>query len=107
MICVIILVVKCCIKDCIGFKHCILKDDCVLKDDVVQIMDKIKNSDGIILTSPVYLQAVTGKLKTFVDRTCKWFHRPEIYGKPVLIIVTTKGSGFKSTLKYLEKVVTQ
>ncbi len=66
-------------------------------------MEKIKNSDGIMLTSPVYLQAVSGKLKTFLDRTCKWFHRPEIYGKPILVIATTKGSGIKSTLQYLKK----
>ena len=95
------------IKDCLGCEFCILKDTCMQKDDVQQIMEKIIKSDGVILTSPVYLQAVSGKLKTFVDRTCKWYHRPEIYGKPVLVMATTKGSGLSSTLKYLEKVVTQ
>lgn len=96
------------IKDCIGCEQCILTDECVFKaDDVGALMDKIKNSDGIILTSPVYLQAVSGKLKTLIDRTCKWFHRPEIYGKPVLVIATTKGSGLKATLNYLESVVVQ
>lgn len=96
------------IKDCIGCEHCIVTDECVFKnDDVCQLMDKIKNCDGIILTSPVYLEAISGKLKTFADRTCKWFHRPEIYGKPVLVLATTKGSGLKSTLYYLEKLVIQ
>jgi multimeric flavodoxin WrbA len=70
-------------------------------------MEKIKLSDGIILTSPVYMENVSGKLKSFVDRSCSWFHRPEIYGKPVLVIATTKGSGLKPTLKYLERVVIQ
>lgn len=95
------------IDSCIGCECCILKGKCVLKDDVEYIMDKLKSSDGIILSSPVYLQSVSGKLKTFIDRTCTWFHRPELYGKPLLAIATTKGSGLKETLEYLERVGTQ
>jgi multimeric flavodoxin WrbA len=95
------------IKACIGCEHCLVKGGCVLKDETFDIMEKLRLSDGIILTSPVYMENVSGKLKTFVDRTCSWFHRPEIYGKPVLVICTTKGSGLKPTLKYLERVVIQ
>ena len=95
------------IKPCIGCEHCLIKGNCVLKDDVSDIMDKIKSSDGVILTSPVYMENVSGALKIFLDRTCKWFHRPELYGKPILVIATTKGSGLKYTLKYLERVAIQ
>jgi multimeric flavodoxin WrbA len=95
------------IKACIGCEHCLVRGGCVLKDQAFDIMEKIKLSDGIILTSPVYMENVSGKLKTFVDRTCSWFHRPEIYGKPVLVISTTKGSGLIATLRYLERVVIQ
>lgn len=95
------------IKACIGCEHCLVKGGCVLKDQASEIMEKIKSSDGIILTSPVYMENVSGKLKLFIDRTCSWFHRPEICGKPVLVIATTKGSGIKTTLKYLERVAIQ
>lgn len=95
------------IKACIGCENCLIKGNCVLNDDVLQIMDKIKLSDGIILTSPVYMENISGKLKIFLDRTCKWFHRPELYGKPILVMATTKGSGLKPTLSYLERVVIQ
>jgi multimeric flavodoxin WrbA len=95
------------IKPCIGCENCLIKGQCVVKDDVSLIMDKIKLSDGVILTSPVYMENVSGNLKIFLDRTCSWFHRPEIYGKPILVISTTKGSGLKPTLKYLERVVVQ
>lgn len=95
------------IKLCIGCENCLIKGNCVFKDDVSEIMDKIKTSDGVILTSPVYMENVSGILKIFLDRTCKWFHRPELFGKPILVIATTKGSGLKSTLKYLERVVIQ
>jgi multimeric flavodoxin WrbA len=95
------------IKSCVGCEKCLVKGNCIFKDDVSDIMDKIKSSDGVILTSPVYMENVSGILKTFLDRTCKWFHRPELCGKPILVIATTKGSGLKSTLKYLERVVIQ
>lgn len=95
------------IKSCIGCEHCLVKGGCLLKDSVPELMEKIKLSDGIILTSPVYMENISGKLKTFVDRTCQWFHRPEIYGKPVMVIATTKGSGLKSTSKYLKRLVIQ
>lgn len=95
------------IKPCIGCENCLLKGNCLLNDDVSRIMEKIKLSDGVILTSPVYMENVSGKLKVLIDRTCKWFHRPELYGKPILVIATTKGSGLKPTLSYLKRVVTQ
>ena len=95
------------IKDCIGCYHCVLKGGCVLKDDTCEIMDKLISSDGIILASPVYLQQVSGKLKTFFDRTCSWYHRPPLTGKPLLSVSTTKGSGLKITLKYLENITVQ
>lgn len=95
------------IDSCYGCEICILKGKCIIKDDAEYIMNKLKSSDGIILSSPVYLQSVSGKLKTFVDRTCAWFHRPELYGKPLLVVSTTKGSGLNSTLEYLENIGTQ
>ncbi len=95
------------IKPCIGCEICVLKGDCVLKDNVSYIMEKIANADGIILASPVYLQQVSGKIKTFVDRTCSWYHRPVLASKPIFSVVTTKGSGLKATLKYLENVSSQ
>lgn len=95
------------IKACIGCEHCLMKGNCVIEDGVSGVMEKIKSSDGVILSSPVYMENVSGTLKTFLDRTCKWFHRPELYGKPILVVATTMGSGLKSTSAYLERVVVQ
>lgn len=95
------------IKSCLGCERCILQDKCVLKDDAEMLMEKIDAADGIILSSPVYMQQVSGKMKTFIDRTCKWYHRPVLYGKPILAVSTTKGSGLKSTLSYLSNVAVQ
>ena len=95
------------LKDCIGCEKCILRGECIHLDDSQLLMDKMAAADGIILSSPVYLKQVSGKLKGFIDRTCKWYHRPVLYGKPVLCVATTKGSGLKSTLSYLQSVAIQ
>jgi multimeric flavodoxin WrbA len=95
------------IKGCIGCEACLRKDKCVIKDDADVLMEKLKSSDGIILGSPVYMGNISGNLKVFIDRTCRWFHRPELVGKPSLAIVTTAGSGLKDTSNYIEKVLIQ
>ncbi len=95
------------LNDCIGCEKCILRGECIHQDDAQMLMDKMEGADGIILSSPVYLKQVSGKLKDFIDRTCKWYHRPVLYGKPVICVATTKGSGLKSTLSYLQSVAIQ
>lgn len=97
------------IKDCIGCVKCIEKENCVYKekDEMIKLMEKLESCDGIILASPVYLRNISGKFKTFIDRTCVWYHRPTLYGKPILCVATTAGSGLKATLDYLEDVVKQ
>lgn len=95
------------IGDCLGCEKCIINDACVYNDDMDLILEKMKAADGIILSSPVYLQQVSGRLKTLIDRTCMWFHRPVLYGKPILSVATTKGSGLKQTLTYLQSVAQQ
>ncbi|BBE31423.1 flavodoxin family protein [Tepiditoga spiralis] len=92
------------IHPCSGCELCIKKDICPHKDDVENIINKLKNADGVIISSPVYIENVSGTLKTLFDRLCKWYHRPTMIGKPVLIISTTAGSGLKSTMNYIEKV---
>lgn len=95
------------IQLCLGCEQCILRGSCVLPDDTASIMQQLCEADGIILASPVYLQQISGQMKTFIDRTCVWYHRPVLTGKPVLAVATTKGSGLRKTLSYLESMAVQ
>ncbi len=95
------------IDDCIGCQNCIHKGSCVFNDDSSKLMAKLIEADGIILASPVYMKQVSGKIKTFFDRTCSWYHRPTLAAKPILSVVTTQGSGLSDTLKYLQSVSIQ
>lgn len=92
------------IRDCSGCECCIRKSVCPVQDDVSAVMQEIIAADGVILTSPVYVAGVSGKLKTFIDRTCSWYHRPPLVAKPVVLMTTTAGGYAKDVLNYMEKV---
>lgn len=92
---------------CKGCEACILKGKCFIKDDCDNIMKKIVESDGLVIGTPVYLNNMSGILKTFIDRTCSWFHRSEVAQKPTLLLANTQGSGIKSTLSSIEEVMVQ
>lgn len=95
------------IELCTGCESCILKDKCFLDDDMDMLMNKLQQYDGIILSTPIYLNNISGKLKMFIDRTCRWVHRPAIAGIPIMNVVTTSSSGIKNTLKYMDNVAIQ
>lgn len=92
------------IQDCCGCDACVLVDKCPIKDDCHLIFEKLEAADGVILTSPVYMASVSGQLKRFIDRTCRWYHRPILAGKPVLLMTTTAGGYAQDVLNYLHKV---
>jgi len=41
---------------------------CIVKDDLTSILQKIEKTDVLILGSPIYFGAVTGKMKSFMER---------------------------------------
>lgn len=92
---------------CIGCNNCIIENEykCPHSDKIQPIIDKIKSSDGIIITSPVYALNVSGLLKNFIDHTAYIYHRPEFFTKKALIVVSTAGSGHKGVAKYIDETL--
>jgi len=90
------------IKDCVGCETCVTRECCAIRDGMDEIMQKILESDGLVLSSPVYLSGVTSKFKTFTDRTNIWVHKPEPAGMPVMFAVTTAATGIKETCGFLK-----
>ncbi len=41
---------------------------CARKDDITLILERLRDADGIILGSPVYLGAATGAMRSFLER---------------------------------------
>ena len=94
------------IRDCTGCETCIRRTGwCVQKDAAPEILRRMLRADGLVIATPVYMGTVTGKLKSLLDKTASWLHRPPAVGIPVLPLVTTAGSGAKRTLSYLAETV--
>jgi len=92
------------IEHCNGCERCLRGGDCPIRDDQGRLERLLCDADGLILASPVYMDGPSSRLKTFIDRTCRWFHRPPLVGKPVLVIATSAASGVKATTAYLQDV---
>ena len=88
------------INDCLGCEACVREACCGQIDDMAVLMRRILDSDGIILGSPVYLNSVSSKFKTFADRTNTWVHKPELSGKPLLFAATTTFTGVKEVKQF-------
>lgn len=96
------------VMDCMGCCLCFQKSesDCPCGgDDVNSIKKRLISADALIIASPVYAYHVTGQLKRLIDRLSYLFHRQEMVGKPVIIVVTTDGSGSKQVFDYLKMTV--
>ena len=87
---------------CKGCKLCLDKGEelCVLKDDRNILLEKMKNSDGVIFASPNYSFHVSAVMKQFLDRLGFIFHRPQFFGKTFTGIVAQGVYGGNKIVKY-------
>jgi multimeric flavodoxin WrbA len=90
------------IKFCTGCGLCRNQEEkCSINDDIYKLKNKIINSDGIILASPVYVYYVNAIMKNFIDRFHYFHFRPFFLNKIAFIISVTGYQGLKNTLNYL------
>lgn len=91
------------LETCRGCRICFDLDEkkCPLKDDRDLLFAKIRESQGIVFSTPNYSFQVSGHLKKFLDRLGFMYHRPEFFGKTFTNIVTEGIYGGKKIVKYL------
>lgn len=89
------------LQECRGCETCVFGKGCVIQDDMSLLQEALEKSDGIIIASPVYNNNVSGKMKSFIDKTVKWSHSPILTSKPYLGVTTTSSSGLNIVLKFL------
>lgn len=71
-------------QGCQGCRKCHTHaDKCVLKDDMAHILERVRETDILILASPVYYGDVTSQAKGFIDRTYSYY-RPDFLTNPLL-----------------------
>lgn len=58
------------VNDCLGCEFCheTGKGQCSQKDDMYEIYKSMKESEMLVLASPIYYKGVSGKLKCVIDR---------------------------------------
>jgi multimeric flavodoxin WrbA len=57
-------------RGCQGCMACKTKlDRCALNDDLTEVLDAVRDSDVLVLASPVYFWDISSQLKSFIDRT--------------------------------------
>jgi multimeric flavodoxin WrbA len=88
---------------CQGCKQCFIKGEeyCPAKDDRDILLEKMEESNGIILATPNYAFQVSGRVKNFIDRLAFIYHRPRFFGKAYTAIIAQAFFGGKGILKYL------
>lgn len=93
------------IEYCTGCGFCMEKGRCWIDDDHRKIVEKLLSVDGIVLASPVYFFQVTGQMKTFLDRSLAFGHKPRSTWKPGLAISVSAGLGETDTANYLASLL--
>lgn len=90
---------------CNGCFNCILNGEnkCPNSNIIQIIARKFEESDCIILSSPVYVLGPTGLMKNLLDHFAYYYHRPRLFNKKALVLVSTQGSGMKDVENYLKK----
>ncbi len=89
------------IRPCRGCRVCFDRgeDRCPLKDDIPLIRAKMDAADGLLLASPVYVDDVSGLVKTWMDRLAYLCHRPALGGKCAYPLATVGGGATGHTLR--------
>ena len=94
---------------CCGCFSCFDKgeDKCPHVKYIQPITDSMRESDGLIFSSPVYVLAESGQIKAFLDHFGYLYmpHRPmeEMFSKVAMVISTTAGAGTGNAIKTISR----
>lgn len=89
------------IVGCIACGACSKLGKCITNDIVNEIIDKLKNSDGLVVGSPVYYSSMNGSLKSLLDRV--FFGKSCFANKPAAAIAVARRAGTTETVDAINK----
>lgn len=91
------------VRGCMGCGGCSRLGKCVYEDDKVnEAVEKMKESDGLIIGSPVHYASASGAITSFMDR---FFYSGGAYAahKPGAAVVSARRAGTTAALDQLNK----
>lgn len=90
------------LKYCVACHHCHKKGKCPSPDDFNKVVEKMLAADGFILSSPNYMEGVSGQMKVFMDRHCDIVHRLGYEGKYAISLTTCGGNYGEHIIKFMD-----
>ncbi len=92
------------LRPCRGCRACFDRGEeaCPLRDGLLPLYRRLLAADGVVLASPVYVNDVSGTMKTLLDRLAFVCHRPAFARLQLLALATTGGSPTRHTLRTLQ-----
>lgn len=91
------------IHPCLGCEKCKEKKWCVIEnDDWDDMIQKVLDSDVLIIGSPTYYYDVCGHLKNFIDRTYSLYHDRKLAGRKGIAVAVCANKGASRTIQTLE-----
>ena len=93
------------VTPCTDCEGCRMTGTCVYDDDVPALVARMKEADGIVFGSPVYIDNVTGQIKIFFDRLADAIHYQILTGKYGCAVAVTEESGGDEVVAYLNHVL--
>jgi len=93
------------ITPCTACEGCSFNGICVYDDDMPVLVERMKEADGIIFASPVYIDNVSGQMKIFFDRLADAIHYQVLSGKYGCSVASTHTSGGDTVVAYQDHVL--
>jgi len=93
------------ITPCTACEGCSFNGICVYEDDLPVILERMKEADGIVFASPVYIDNVSGQMKIFFDRLADAIHYQQLAGKYGCSVASTHTSGGDEIVAYQNHVL--
>ncbi len=81
------------IAPCDACNACQSGQGCVISDPAAPLLERLERAQAIVFGSPVYWFAVSGPMKTLVDRTYYAAHHKQLAGKRLAVILVQQDSG--------------
>lgn len=91
------------LADCLGCRICFSRGEehCPHHADLHLLLEKIAAGSGLIAATPVYMDDVSGIMKTWMDRMAFTSHRPSLAGVCLMNLATTGSTSPAHTLRTL------
>jgi multimeric flavodoxin WrbA len=93
------------VMPCTACDSCSLNGICVYDDDLRAIVERMKDADGIVFASPVYIDNISGQMKVFFDRLADAIHYQLLAGRYGCSVATTHTSGGDDVVAYQNHVL--